>query len=83
MVDRADAGRAHEVDSQLVVEWRALTVALLDRLAEIIRKRLGRNADSLPLASLLQSYVVPLALAALALLMTARLLARESALTGK
>jgi sodium transport system permease protein len=41
------------------------------------------RGEALPLASLLQSYVVPLALAALALLMTARLLARESALAGK
>jgi hypothetical protein len=52
--DRADADHAHEVGSHLVVEWRALTVALLDRLADIIRKRLNRTADSLPLASLLE-----------------------------
>jgi hypothetical protein len=49
-----DADRSHEVDSHLVVEWRALTVALLDRLAEIIRRRLGRDAQTLPLASLLE-----------------------------
>ena len=52
--DPADADRSHEIGSHLVVEWRALTVALLDRLAEIIRTRLGRNAVSLPLASLLE-----------------------------
>jgi hypothetical protein len=52
--DPADADRSHEVGSHLVVEWRALTVALLDRLAGIIRKRLGRDANSLPLASLLE-----------------------------
>jgi Protein of unknown function (DUF1688) len=52
--DAADAGRSHEVDSALVVEWRALTVALLDRLAEKIRTRLNRTATSLPLASLLE-----------------------------
>ena len=52
--DRADAGRAHEVDSALVVEWRALTVALLDRLAQKIRTKLNRDAASLPLASLLE-----------------------------
>jgi hypothetical protein len=50
----ADAARAHEVDSTLVVEWRALTVALLDRLAEKTRARLDRDARSLPLASLLE-----------------------------
>jgi hypothetical protein len=52
--DPADAERPHEVGSHLVVEWRALTVALLDRFAEIVRKRLDRNAQSLPLASLLE-----------------------------
>jgi hypothetical protein len=52
--DAADAGRSHEVGSMLVVEWRTLTVALLDRLADIIRARLNRDATSLPLASLLE-----------------------------
>ncbi|APG08601.1 hypothetical protein M2175_001886 [Bradyrhizobium elkanii] len=52
--DPADAGRAHAVDSLLVVEWRALTVALLDRLASSIRARLGRTPETLPLASILE-----------------------------
>lgn len=52
--DAADAGRAHAVDSLLVVEWRALTVALLDRLADLVRTRLGRTAETLPLASILE-----------------------------
>ena len=52
--DAADSGRAHAVDSLLVVEWRALTVALLDRLAELVRTRLGRTAETLPLASILE-----------------------------
>jgi hypothetical protein len=50
----ADQEREHEVGSPLVVEWRALTVALLDRLAESLRARLGLDAASLPLASILQ-----------------------------
>jgi hypothetical protein len=41
---------AHEA----VVEWRALTVILLDKLAEPLRKRLGKTAAELPLASLLE-----------------------------
>jgi hypothetical protein len=49
-----DAQREHEVSSSLVVEWRALTVALLDRLADGIRKRLGLDAVSLPLAKVLE-----------------------------
>ena len=52
--DARDADRAHEVDSTLVVEWRALTVVLLDLLADKIRARLGRSAAELPLASLLE-----------------------------
>ena len=52
--DAADADRAHAVDSLLVVEWRALTVALLDRVAERVRAKLGRTPQSLPLASILE-----------------------------
>jgi uncharacterized protein DUF1688 len=52
--DPTDAARKHDVASPLVVEWRALTVALLDRLAALVRKRLGRDAASLPLARILQ-----------------------------
>jgi len=49
-----DAARSHDVASPLVVEWRALTVALLDRLAGIVRQRLGLDAISFPLARLLE-----------------------------
>jgi uncharacterized protein DUF1688 len=31
----------HEVAPELIVEWRALTVALLDRLREATRRHLG------------------------------------------
>ena len=40
--------------SEPVVEWRALTVALLDRLAPRVRERLGKNARDFPLACLLE-----------------------------
>jgi Protein of unknown function (DUF1688) len=51
----ADAARQeHEVASPLVVEWRALTVALLDRVADGVRQRLGLDAASLPLAKILE-----------------------------
>ncbi|MBV9562598.1 MAG: URC4/urg3 family protein [Bradyrhizobium sp.] len=49
-----DATRAHEVASPLIVEWRALTVALLDELAAKLRQRLGQDATSLPLAKILE-----------------------------
>jgi Protein of unknown function (DUF1688) len=52
--DAADAARAHEVGAPLVVEWRALTVALLDRLALAVRAKLNRSAAELPLAKILQ-----------------------------
>jgi hypothetical protein len=52
--DEQDAQRDHEVSSPLVVEWRALTVALLDGLADGVRKRLGLDAQSLPLAKVLE-----------------------------
>jgi hypothetical protein len=52
--DPADAQRIHDVGSPIVVEWRSLTVALLDRLAEALRRRLGLDAISLPLAKVLE-----------------------------
>jgi hypothetical protein len=38
----------------MVVEWRALTVALLDRIAEGVRQRLQLDSKSLPLAKVLE-----------------------------
>jgi len=40
--------------SEAVVEWRALTVALLDRLAPAVRARLGKSAQEFPLACVLE-----------------------------
>jgi Protein of unknown function (DUF1688) len=39
---------------EAVVEWRALTVALLDRLAERVRHRFGLDAAQFPLAKVLE-----------------------------
>jgi Protein of unknown function (DUF1688) len=52
--DPAAAAREHDVGSALVVEWRALTVALLDRLADIVRQKLNMDARTLPLAKVLE-----------------------------
>ena len=52
--DRDDLGRVHPVDGELVVEWRALTVALIDRLAGVVRQHLGVNAWTFPLACVLE-----------------------------
>jgi hypothetical protein len=46
--------REHEVSSELVVEWRGLTVALLDRLLPLVRKELGQPAAALSLAAMLE-----------------------------
>lgn len=37
-----------------IVEWRALTVALLDAIAPLVRARLGKTADAMPLAAILE-----------------------------
>ena len=47
-------GERTPVDSELVVEWRALTVALLDRLAPTVRARARLTARELPLAKVLE-----------------------------
>ena len=39
---------------EFIIEWRALTVALLDELAVLVRERLGRSAEQLPLACILE-----------------------------
>jgi hypothetical protein len=40
--------------SEPIVEWRALTVSLLDRLAILVRERLCRSAQEFPLARMLE-----------------------------
>ena len=52
--DPAVADVAHDVGSTLVVEWRALPVALLDELAPLVRTRLGVDAGQMPLACVLE-----------------------------
>jgi hypothetical protein len=38
-----------------IVEWRALTVALLDRIAQHVRLHLGLDAERLPLVKVLEA----------------------------
>ena len=45
---------AHAVSSELVIEWRALTLALLDRTATLVQRALGVSAEQLPLARVLE-----------------------------
>ena len=44
----------HKPDEEAIIEWRALTVILLDQLADAIRENLGKSALDLPLAKILQ-----------------------------
>jgi len=50
--DAAAATKSWQVGSELVVEWRALTIALIDELAPRVRARLG--VPDLPLACVLE-----------------------------
>ena len=45
---------AHPVDSPVIVGWRSLTVALLDRIAPMVRERLGVSPEAFPLACVLE-----------------------------
>lgn len=49
-----DLDRRWKPGDEFVVEWRALTVTLLDELAELVRQQLGATADRLPLARVLE-----------------------------
>lgn len=50
----AQLARVFKPADPLIIEWRALTVALLDLLAERVRTRLGKTAAELPLACILE-----------------------------
>jgi hypothetical protein len=47
-------GGPYPVGDLLVVEWRAATVTLLDRLAPMVRERLGVTDEAMPLAAILE-----------------------------
>ena len=52
--DPAYAAREWPVSDPLVVGWRSMTVALLDRIAPLVRAELGVTAEQMPLASVLE-----------------------------
>lgn len=54
LADPADAARPHAVSDPLIVAWRAMTVALLDRMAPLVRARLGVAEADFPLARMLE-----------------------------
>jgi Protein of unknown function (DUF1688) len=52
--DPDQAFAAHSAGSELVVEWRALTVALLDLIAPLVRQKLEVEPQMFPLACVLE-----------------------------
>jgi len=52
--DPAFLTRQWKVSDEFIVEWRALTVALLDEIAPRVRKVLDRTEEELPLACVLE-----------------------------
>jgi hypothetical protein len=52
--DKAMLERTWKVGDEFVVEWRALTIALLDDMAARVRKVLDRSEAELPLACVLE-----------------------------
>jgi Protein of unknown function (DUF1688) len=48
------ADRVFDAGDELIVEWRALTVALLDELAPMVRQQLGLTDIQMPLACVLE-----------------------------
>ena len=52
--DPALASRAHRPDSELVIEWRALTLVWLEKIADEVRRQLKMTPSELPLAKVLE-----------------------------
>jgi hypothetical protein len=46
--------QTHQPHEEFIVEWRALTVALLDELAPLVRAQLVKSATEMPLACILE-----------------------------
>ena len=53
--DAGFASRRYTPSDPWVIEWRALTVALLDRVAPLVRERLGLSPQQMPLARVLEA----------------------------
>jgi hypothetical protein len=47
-------GKTYKPGDDFIIEWRALTVALLDEIAVLVRQQLGVSAEQLPLACVLE-----------------------------
>ncbi len=52
--DKSLLEKAHTPDSELIIEWRALTVQLLDRVGAKVQALLGKDPSEFPLAKVLE-----------------------------
>ena len=52
--DKSSLAKTWQVSDEFIIEWRALTVALLDELAPLVRALLGQTAAQMPLACILE-----------------------------
>lgn len=52
--DKSLAEANHRPDSELIIEWRGLTIAILDRIGEAVQKKLGKSSSEFPLAKVLE-----------------------------
>ncbi len=54
MTDSKDLDVAHRPESEVLIEWRGLTIALLDRIGAEVQKKLNKSATEFPLAKVLE-----------------------------
>lgn len=54
LVNKKLADESHRPDSELIIEWRGLTIALLDRIADAAQKKLNKSPSDFPLAKVLE-----------------------------
>jgi len=54
MADSKNLDVAHRPDSEVLIEWRGLTIALLDRIGAEVQKKLNKSATEFPLAKVLE-----------------------------
>ncbi|AZZ36002.1 DUF1688 domain-containing protein [Bdellovibrio sp. qaytius] len=54
MKDQANLAKAWTPDSDLIIEWRSLTVYLLDQVGDAIQKSLNKSPQDFPLAKILE-----------------------------
>ncbi len=52
--DESAAGELWQAGDEIIVEWRALTVALMDEVAYAVRRQLGVSEAQMPLARVLE-----------------------------